>query len=180
MPENLVFNPYTQIQMGHGSELFVSAPKLGDSLRTLDVSVAEHRNLFEVFTEFAQINLSFIDIRNDLSATERELLYENGILVEKGCEPELPLFACQLDEVAPFLGEIDNNSLIVNPGFRFEPFDLTKFAALVSEQHLSPHQSKAWVISPITETAHHTVPAPTPTHTLITVNTTKKSSSASQ
>lgn len=151
MSTNLIVNPYTQVHYHENVEIVLSAPKPGDSLRSLTITESEHKSIFEVFNDLAQVNLKFFDIEGDLSADERELLWENGVLIERENPPILPLFACLLSEVSPSPDRLDISSLIVNQTFRFEPFDLTKFASLVNEKHHSPYQPKATVVSPVSE-----------------------------
>lgn len=131
--------------------IYLVAPKPGDGKKLLLVTRSDQANLFEIFTELKDTRFDFLDPHLDLNDAERSLLAENGMLLDASAEIKKPLFRCNLSEVEPFTGEIDRESLLVNQSFRYEPFDLSKFALLANERNFSPYSSSAWIRNPITD-----------------------------
>lgn len=151
MPSDLVVNPNASVKSDpdNAGHLFLTSPKPGECLMTLSVNAVEQPKLFDLFSELAQSNLTFLDIQNDLTEPDRKLLSTTGFLVERGSEKEIPLFACYLDEIEPPDKDIDLSQLIVNPSFRFHPFDLANFRTH-TEMHLSPHAPTVSISVPVT------------------------------
>jgi hypothetical protein len=153
MNGNLVINPFLQLSSSNeeDADFFLIVPKLQAGLQKLKISKSEQPNLYELFLEFSQTSFELLSIQYDLDDTEREFLYQSGVLVESENVPQKTLFACHLDEVETKVSEIDTASLIVNPTFRFEPFDFANYVSWVHEKHVSPHQSSVWLKQPVTE-----------------------------
>jgi len=153
MREGLIVNPYLQLSppVEPDGDFFLIAPKPGNGLQNLQISQKKQGNLHSLFLELAEIGFQYLDQDQDIDQTERDLLYHAGILIESENVPEIPLFACFLNDVEapPFDGQV--SSLIVSPAFRFEPFDLAKFLPWVQEKHLSPHKASAWIKQPVTQ-----------------------------
>ena len=153
MSDTLVVNPYLRLDpIGDGSTGFtLSAAKRNAGMSSIHILRDDNSGLFDLFNELSKTRFDFLDVDNDLSQNDREFLSEHGILVDKGDVPALPSFACMLDSVEPFAGELHPELLFVNSSFRFEPFDLANFAATLHQKHLSPYLPSAWIRSPVTE-----------------------------
>jgi len=153
MNENLVINPFLQLSSSNeeDADFFLIAPKSQSGLQKLKISKSDQPNLYELFLDFSQTSFELLSIQYDLDDTERKLLYRSGVLVESENVPQKTLFACRLDEVETKGPEIDNASLIVNPSFRFEPFNFANYVSWVHEKHLSPHQPSVWLKQPVTD-----------------------------
>lgn len=153
MKNDLVVNPFIEIHFTDGEDktFQLIAPKPGSGLQKLSVNKSEQPNLHEVFLDLSQTKFGFLDIEKDIDQAERELLLQYGILVKPENIPEQPLFACQLDEIEFSDSDIDVFSLIVNPSFRYEPFDFSRFISLVHQKHLSPHQPSVWIKQAVTD-----------------------------
>jgi hypothetical protein len=153
MESNLVVNPFIKIQFADEQQIdyFITAPKPANGLQKLLISKSSQPNLHELFLDLANIGFNYLDAGQDLNAAERELLSGAGILVETENAPEMPLFACFLSEIETADFDGDAESLIVNPSFRFEPFNFANFLPWVHEKHLSPHKPSAWIKLPVTE-----------------------------
>lgn len=151
MPIDLVVNPNARVEvdLNDHKRLLLTAPKPHESLMSLSIAADEHPELFDLLSELAQSSLTFLDIRNDLTEPDRELLLSTGFLIERGSQTEIPLFACYLDEIEPANENIDLSRLIVNPSFRFHPFDLANFRSRL-EQHVSPYAPTVSVTVPVT------------------------------
>jgi hypothetical protein len=153
MKSNLVINPFLQIHLANdeSGDYSLSAPKPQSGLQHLKITKSEHENLHELFLDLAQTQFDFIDVERDIDDHERELLFAHGVLLESANVPDKPLFACSLDdfEDVTFNGGID--SLIVNPTFRFEPFNFANFAIWANEKSLSPHRPSVWIRQPVTD-----------------------------
>jgi hypothetical protein len=149
MSDELILNPYTSLTFegDAGGDCMVVAPKPGAGLQILTLGPAKHPRLYALFLEFVGMPLSLIDVASDVNEEERRLLRQYNILVPKSEAPQRPLFSCLLDDLAAGEFEYDPGSLIVNPSFRFEPFDLTNFRRLIGEKHFSPHMASAWIES---------------------------------
>ncbi|MEP6900775.1 MAG: hypothetical protein ABJA66_03435 [Actinomycetota bacterium] len=147
MKNDLVVNPFIQLQFANEdrSKFFIVAPKLQNGLLQLEISESKYPHLHELFLDLAQTRFDFIDVEKDLDATERELLFEAGVLVEPENVPDKPLFACFLDDVETEEFAGDASSLIVSPAFRFEPFNFANFLSWAHEKHFSPHQPSVWL-----------------------------------
>lgn len=153
MSENLVVNPYLQLSppSEQDGDLFLIAPKPQSGLQNLQISQKEQANLHDLFLELAEIGFDYLDQEKDINQSERDLLYDAGILIEPEKVPEIPLFACPLNEVEVPMFDGDASALIVNPTFRFEPFNLANFLPWIHEKHLSPHKATVWIKQPLTE-----------------------------
>lgn len=148
---SLELNPFTTLLNIDGKGLFFISPKPEFGLKNLTILDSESPRLYELFLDLSKVRLDFLDIENDLNDEERELLYEYGVLVEADKIPQKPLFACQLSEVEPIEYEYQQNSLIVNPSFRFEPLDLGNFNAFAQGNNLLPYQPSVWIKTLFTE-----------------------------
>jgi hypothetical protein len=153
MHGKLVINPFLELDSlnEEDGDFFLVAPKPQGSLQRLKISKSEQPNLHELFLEFSKTSFDFLSIESDLNQSEREFLHQSGVLVEPEKIPQKPLFACQLDEAPPGASEADAASLIVNPTFRFEPFNFANYLSWVYEKHISPHQASVWIKQPVTE-----------------------------
>ena len=149
MSDELILNPYTSLTFEGeaGGDCMVVAPKPGSGLQILNLGPAKHPRLYELFLELSGMPLSLIDVANDVNEEERGLLRQYNILVPKSEAPQRPLFSCLLDDQPAVEFEFDAGALIVNPSFRFEPFDLANFRTLIGEKHFSPHMATAWIES---------------------------------
>ncbi len=153
MKSNPVINPFLQVILAkdESGDYSLSAPKPNSGLQILKITKSEHENLHELFLDLARTQFDFIDVEKDIDDQERELLLNHGVLLEPQNVPDKPLFACNLVDVETdsFNGDID--SLIVNPTFRFEPFNFANFAAWANEKSLSPHRASVWIKQPLTD-----------------------------
>ena len=152
MKNDLVINPFIQIQFTNEEkgDYFLIAPKPQSGLLKLEITKAEHPNLHELFLDLAQTRFDFLDVEIDIDEAERELLLQSGVLVNSDNVPQNSLFACLLDEVEIADFEADFSALIVDPTFRFEPFNFANFISWVHEKHLSPHKASVWLRQPVT------------------------------
>lgn len=153
MNSNLVVNPFLQMVSSNGqdTDFLLIAPKLRQGLQYLNILKSEQPNLYEVFLDLSAVRFDMLDIEKDIDEAERRLLYEYGILVESEDVPQKPLFACFLDEVEKSDFEAETSALIVNPTFRFEPFDFTNSKSWISEKCFSTGKSSVWIKQPVTE-----------------------------
>jgi hypothetical protein len=153
MKNNLLVNPFIQFTASNEPDKYfiLTAPKLQSGLQTLKVSKAEQPNLHEVFLDLSAVRFDMLDVELDIDETERELLYQYGILIEPENIPQKPLFACYLDEVENKDFEGDVSAVIVNPAFRFEPFDFTNSKSWISEKCFSSGKSSVWIKQPVTD-----------------------------
>jgi hypothetical protein len=149
MSDELILNPYTSLSVGNdpGGDIIAVAPKPGAGLQILNLGPAEYPRLYALFLELSGMPLSLVDVANDVNDEERRLLRQYNILVPKGEAPQRPLFSCLLDDLPAVELEFNARSLIVNPSFRFEPFNLANFRTLIGEKHFSPHMAAAWIES---------------------------------
>ena len=154
MPSDLIANPYLQFQpfTNADSEIVLTAPKPGEGLIEFTISQAQYPNIFEVFADLSQSHFSFLEADKDLSKAEYELLLQKGVLVNKNAKPQKPLFACYLEDVSEFTGELDRSDLIVNPRLNFEELNLSNAASRSQQYHLSPFNSVAWVTDTVLQT----------------------------
>jgi len=153
MNTNLTVNPFLQIAPSNEQDnaYWLVTPKPGSGLQNLLICKPEQANLHELFLNLSQIGFNYLDCENDLSDSERELLYQSGILVEPENVPERPLFACRLDDIEAGSFEGDLSEIIVNPTFRFEPFNIANFHSWIQEKNLSPHKPTGWLKIPVTD-----------------------------
>ncbi|PYT01026.1 MAG: hypothetical protein DMF63_05015 [Acidobacteria bacterium] len=120
----------------------------GRGLRLLRVTQREEPHLHEVLTDLSLMGLRNLSIESDVTSREIELLEECGGVVTPDSIPEMPLFACQLDEVEAHPDLPDR--LIVDPTFEFQPFDLANFRSWIHARHFSPYQATVWVTDAFT------------------------------
>lgn len=153
MPGELALNPYLQFQaVGDGSEEFIlSGPKKAAGIQTVRVTKTSRPEMFEAFSDFAATSLDFLEPDKDLSDADRAFLTQHGMLDRPDSLPKLPSFACKLDDVPAIDIENDRNRIKVSESFRFEPFDLTTFAAKLRNAHLSPTRPTVWARSLVYE-----------------------------
>ncbi|MBX7173278.1 MAG: hypothetical protein K1X72_20075 [Pyrinomonadaceae bacterium] len=153
MNKNLVVNPFLKLEsiVEPDALIVLSVPNPDDGLRRLQISKFDQPNLHEVFLDLAQTKFDFLDVERDIDEAERELLFKFGVLLEAENIPQKVLFECLLDGVKSEEFDGDITSLIVNPTFRYEPFDFTKFRSRVHGQHLSPHHPSVWIKQPLTD-----------------------------
>jgi len=145
MSSDLRLNPFTDLILNEG-ECRLIAPRPGYGLTFLSIPRGEYPDLYDLVIDLSRLRLDFLDIENDLNDSDRNLLYENGILVEEDKSPQKPMFACQLDDVV--LVDIENveaSSLIVNPTFHFDSVNLSNFNSYAQGKNLLPYQSVAWI-----------------------------------
>lgn len=152
MAGSLVLNPFLKCQPigGDDAQFLLRVPKAGEGLHDFAISRIDHGELYDIFADFSNTRLEYLNADTDLSDDQRDLLFGHGVLVDANRPPEKPLFSCDLDDITPFDGEFDPADLIVAPSFRFEPFDLRAFASR-AEKHLSPHTPSFWIKTPLTE-----------------------------
>lgn len=153
MPDSLIANPFIQFHRltDDDSKILLTAPKPGEGLQTLTVFHSDNANIFDVFSDLSETRFDFLDADIDLNKAERDLLQKSGILVAAVTKIEKPLFSCNLEDVETLAGSADTTNLIVNPTFRYEPFDLSKFVILAQERHLSPYRPTVWIENPVTK-----------------------------
>ncbi|MBX7055344.1 MAG: hypothetical protein K1X36_10340 [Pyrinomonadaceae bacterium] len=152
MAEELIVNPCLQFQpyFDDSTSFLLYAPKPGSGMKYLVVKRDEYPNVFDVFLDLSASRFDFLDPELDLDEADRDLLVENGVLVNSAESPELPLFSCQLSEFDPFQGDFDLGSLIAHPGIRFSPFDLGNFHSISQELHISPFSASVWIRDDLT------------------------------
>lgn len=150
---HLIVNPYAAVSFRDNEQhdCIATSPKPGSGLQILDIKKSERPRLHQLFEDLSQMSLDALDVDRDLSETDRELLYRHGILIDKGDAFQKQLFSCALSDVEAKPAEEDLSSLIVNPTFRYEPFNLQNFRTWATELHLSPYQPSAWVSSPVAD-----------------------------
>ncbi len=153
MENNLIVNPFIKIQFADAqkTDYFVTAPTPQIGLQKLKISKSEQPNLHELFLDLAEIGFNYFDCEKDIDETERDLLFQSGILVAPENAPEMPLFACLLNDLVTAEFDGDVSSLIVDPTFRFEPFNFANFLPWIHEKHLLPHKPSVWIKQPVTE-----------------------------
>jgi hypothetical protein len=146
MAESFVINPYLQFLHDTRADprFIFFAPTPGKGLTKAAISRSEDPDLFLLFNEVSEANFRHLDCDSELTDEQRDFLLRHGIIVYAETQPVKPLFSCPLDDVAGFEGAVDTAELIVNAGFRFEPFDLTNFAER-AKHALSPHQASVWI-----------------------------------
>jgi hypothetical protein len=149
MSDELILNPYTSLSVASdpGGDIIAAAPKPGAGLQILTFGPEKYPRLYALFLELSGMPLSMIDLANDVNEEERGLLRQYNILVPKSEAPQRPLFSCLLDDLPSVEFDYDAGSLIVNPSFRFEPFDLANFRTLTGDKHFSPYMATAWIES---------------------------------
>lgn len=154
MERKLIINPLTRIQFtdGQNTDFFLLTPKPGRGLQKLAIKRSEQANLHELFMDLSKLGYSYFDPENDIDEAEFRLLDESGVLIEPGEICEKPLFYCSLEDVEAAVAEGEASALIVNPSFRFEPFNFANIAPWANELHFSPHQATAWIKLPVSET----------------------------
>jgi hypothetical protein len=146
---SLIVNPLAAVEaLQETDDLISGGPVPGRGMRFLQISAAQRPRVHALFKELLQIGLGNLDIDTDLEDDDRQLLVDHGILIDADNVPERPLFSCLLDDVEES-PEIPS-SLIVNPTFEFQPFDLSKFRSWMQEKHLSPYHATVWVTDPST------------------------------
>ena len=152
MAEGLIVNPCLQFQpyFDDPNSFLLYAPKPGSGMKYLAVTRAEHPGVFEVFSDLSGSRFDFLDPDLDLNENDRNLLKDNGVLVDAANPPKLPLFSCPLSEFAPVEGDVDFGSLIAHPGIRFSPFDLANFHTVSQELHMSPLSASVWTKDVVT------------------------------
>jgi len=153
MKSNLIINPFIKIYYADEQETdyFITAPKPQIGLQKLKISKSEHSNLHELFLELAELGFNYFECEKDINDAEAELLYEHGILIESENVFEKPLFECLFNDIESADFDGDASMLIVNPSFRFEPFNFANLLPWIHELHLSPHKPSAWMKLPVTE-----------------------------
>jgi hypothetical protein len=153
MIENLIINPFAEIsafKTNESSGLDITVPVRGQAKKYFRLESGAQPELIEFIKDLTK--WGFEQLRaQDLTDDERELLIENGFLIDETCAPEKPLFHFFLDEL-----ETENHAkiltdLIVNPNFRFEPFDVRKVPELIKFNNFSPEYPIAWGRLPVTE-----------------------------
>jgi hypothetical protein len=149
MPAELKLNPYAAFaaEIVDGGDCILVAPKVGESLQVLTISQSECPALYSLFAELSAVGLNTLDVENDLDDEARDLLARFGVLVTDENTPQKPLYSCLLDDVKVDEIARDESALRVNPTFRFEQFDLSKFRALSVDKHFSPYLPTAWIKS---------------------------------
>ncbi|HEV7642727.1 MAG TPA: hypothetical protein VGO50_02185 [Pyrinomonadaceae bacterium] len=152
MSSELKLNPYAVLGAEAdetGNYCILIAPKINEGLQILGVTESERPDLYRLLAELSGVGLDLLDIENDLDNDARELLTRSGVLVTAENVPEKPLFSCPLDgiEIGAANGINAANAAQVNPTFRFEPFDLSSFRALIADKHFSPYLPTAWIKS---------------------------------
>lgn len=153
---NLIINPYSQITVieenGQTLGLEIEVPVPDESKKSFYISNESNAELVEFILDLTRWGFNNFTAE-ELSDDERQLLLENGFLVAAKKAPQKPLFACFLDEIEPefFLQLPDVKDLIVNPSFRFEPFDLANVSHLIHDNNFSPHFPIIWIKLPVTE-----------------------------
>ena len=131
--------------------MVLTAPKPGEGLKTIEISRESFPGMFDVFVDLAQTKFDFLDVEKDLTDVERGELESKGVLLPKENRPQLPLYECTLADVAGITGDIGPEKPVVNDSFRFEPFDLSKYASWARTKHISPAKPTAWIRSAITD-----------------------------
>ncbi len=152
MAEGLIVNPCLQFQpyFDDPNSFLLYAPKPGSGMKYLVVTRAEHPNVFEVFSDLSRLRFDFLDPDLDLNDSDRNLLIDNGVLVDAANPPKLPLFSCSLSDFDPVKGDVNIRSLIAHPGIRFSPFDLANFHTVSQELHISPLTASVWIKDVVT------------------------------
>lgn len=156
MTRDLIINPYAQITVLEADEkivgLDIEVPIPDQSKKKFRIEADLQPDLIEFIADLLKWGFSQFK-QEDLTDEERDLLFKNGFLVNKNSAPKKPLFQYFLDEI-----ELENDdtphlptNLTVNPGFRFEPFDLRKVSHLINDNNFSPAFPIAWVKMPVTE-----------------------------
>jgi hypothetical protein len=151
MASELKLNPYAElgVESEGTKDCILAAPKINEGLQVLNISESERPDLYQLLTELSGVGLNLLDIENDLDDDSRELLTEFAVLVTAENTPERPLFSCPLDgiETGGLSGFSGGNAMQVDPSFRFEPFDLSRFRSLIADKHFSPYLPTAWIKS---------------------------------
>lgn len=124
---NLILNPHLKFKFFKNQDenacLTFFSPTPNDGVQVLELKKTEKPELYELFQELAQSSLSFLDVAEDLSESERNLLAERKILIEPNSVSRQPIFACFLDEVESDNQNLPNlvtPNLSVNTSFHYE------------------------------------------------------------
>ncbi|NNE67133.1 MAG: hypothetical protein HKN33_11265, partial [Pyrinomonadaceae bacterium] len=150
MNSNLVINPLLEVHEDSETDSFIYiAPNPGFGLQFLRVNKGNAGGLFELTRRFLEIGFSYLEVESDLSEEISRQLIEHNILIPSDTEFKRPLFACQLADVE-LESNPDQSNPKVNPSFRFEPFDLTKFAHWSGVMRMNPSQATVWIRHPAT------------------------------
>lgn len=156
MTSELIINPYAQITILETEQtiigLNIEVPIPNQTKKFFQIEAASRPDLVEFIVDLTKWGFDQLK-SGDLTDEERDLLVDNGFLVDKNFAPKKPLFHSFLDEL-----ELENDfnsqlftDLTINPSFRFEPFDLTKVSHLINDNNFSPDFPIAWVKLPVTE-----------------------------
>lgn len=156
MTGELIINPYARIVILEegktisGLEIEVPIPSRAKSVFRIEAD--SEPELVKFIADLTK--WGFGQFRTeDLTDKECKLLVENGFLIDKSLAPEKPLFHYFLDEIElekDYEPEAFTN-LIINPSFRFEPFDAAQIPRLINNNNFSPNFPSAWIQLPVTE-----------------------------
>lgn len=144
-----IVNPFLKQRLYYNKDneivLSLAAPKKQTGVKPLEFTRPQQPVLFDLINELNQTSFNFLDVEEDLTVEERDLLAAHNILLTKEEVPAPPLFACYLDEIE--LEEFDQNSdyLIVNPHFYYEEGE--SFDVLMRRRSFGmlPSAPVAWV-----------------------------------
>jgi hypothetical protein len=120
----LIVNPFLKQRLYYNKDnevvLSLAAPKKETGVKPLEFTRPQQPALFDLINELTQTSFNFLDVEEDLSTEERDLLAAHNILLTREEIPASPLFACYLDEIEPEDFNQDFTNSIVNPHFYYE------------------------------------------------------------
>lgn len=144
----LILNPFLKYRFYEDDQknqlLAFSAPKKQAGVQLFEFQREEHPALYDLFVDLTNTSLNFLDVEEDLSGTDRDLLINHSVLLSNDEVPHPPLFACYLDEIAADVSD-DAPDLIANPHLFYE--EATDFNAMIKRRFygLVPNTPVAWV-----------------------------------
>lgn len=134
----MILNPYIYCDFvldAEGKEaLKIYAPKKNTAAQLTEFRREEHQELYDLFFELQETSFNFLDVDEDLTAEQQELLARHNVLLEPEEVSGAVLFACQLHEITAESEELSATAadLIVNPNFVFE--EAKDFDALMARR----------------------------------------------
>ena len=152
---NIILNPYLSLESFKNQNqkdcLRFSSPVRSVGVRILEFDSEDQPSLYELFTELNQTSLNFLDVDEDLTDADKALLMANGILVHPDKVPQIPVFACFLDETLVANQIPVETDLVVNESFRYDKSQ--DFETVIKRRRygFEARQPIVWVTDPKTK-----------------------------
>ena len=156
MPSDLIINPYARITVIEKNKqisgLEIEVPIPNRSQEFFKIEIDSNPELVEYIIDLTKCGFGQFNPQ-DLTDDERDFLLVKGFLVSSEFAPVKPLFHFFLDEIEiePSFPLKSTENLVVNPSYRLELPDLSKFQHLLNDNFFSPEFPIAWIKLPVTE-----------------------------